>query len=159
MSAAYNRILVDHCHAEREEIAMLDEQAVASEANTLTPEALVDVLDRFADAWNRHDLEALMSFMADEAIFDSSSGSEIFGTRYQGRAAVRAGFARVLSNFPDVHFQQLGHFVAGNRGVSEWIFRGTRADGKLVTVRGCDIFTLAGDRILVKNSFLKNRSD
>jgi ketosteroid isomerase-like protein len=115
------------------------------------------MLDRFADAWNRHDLDALMSFMCDEAVFDASSGTEIFGTRYQGRDAVRAGFARVLSNFPDVHFEQLGHFVAGDRGVSEWIFRGTRGDGKRVEVHGCDVFTLTGGRILVKNSFLKHR--
>ena len=137
---------------------MLAEQPVAADANTLGPEELVGMLDRFAEAWNRHDVDELMSFMADDAIFDSSSGTAIFGTRYEGRDAVRTGFARVLANFPDVHFEQLGHFVAGNRGVSEWIFRGTRTDGTRVEVRGCDIFTLAGDRILVKNSFLKNRS-
>jgi ketosteroid isomerase-like protein len=138
---------------------MLAEQPVAPDAETLTPEALVELLDRFADAWNRHDPDTLMSFMDDEAVFDASSGTEIVGTRYQGRDAVRAGFARVLSNFPDVHFEQLGHFVAGNRGVSEWIFRGTRGDGKRVEVHGCDVFTLAGGRILVKNSFLKNWSE
>ena len=136
---------------------MLAEQPVAADASTLTHEELVDMLDRFADAWNRHDVDALMSFMADDAVFDSSSGTTIFGTRYEGRDAVRAGFERVLSNFPDVNFEQLGHFVAGNRGVSEWIFRGTRVDGTRIEVRGCDIFTLEGDRILVKNSFLKNR--
>jgi ketosteroid isomerase-like protein len=138
---------------------MLAEQPVAPDAKTLTPEALVGILDRFSDAWKGHDLDALMSFMDDEAVFDASSGTEIFGTRYQGRDAVRAGFARVLSNFPDVYFEQLGHFVAGNRGVSEWIFRGTRGDGKRVEVRGCDVFALAGGRILVKNSFPKNRSE
>jgi ketosteroid isomerase-like protein len=137
---------------------MLVDQSVSPDGTHPSPQELIEMLDRFADAWNRHDLDALMSFMADDAIFDSSSGTSMFGTRYEGRDAVRAGFARILANFPDVHFEQLGHFVVGNRGVSEWIFRGTRGDGTRVEVRGCDIFTLAGDRILVKNSFLKNRS-
>jgi len=137
---------------------MLAEQPVAPDANTFSPEELVEMLDRFAEAWNRHDVDALMSFMADDAVFDSSSGTTLFGTRHAGRDAVRAGFERVLSNIPDVHFEQLGHFVVGNRGVSEWILRGTRVDGMRVEVVGCDIFTLAGDRIRVKNSFLKNRS-
>ena len=138
---------------------MLAEQPAAPDANTLSPEELVEMLDRFADAWNRHDVDGLLSFMADDATFDSSSGATMFGTRHEGRDAVRDGFTRVFATFPDVHFEQLGHFVVGNRGVSEWIFRGTRADtGARVEVRGCDLFTLAGDRILVKNSFLKNRS-
>jgi ketosteroid isomerase-like protein len=138
---------------------MLGQQPIAADSKIPAADVLIEVLDAFADAWNRHDLEALMAFMADDPVFDSSSGTEIVGTHHQGRDAVREGFRRVLANFPDVHFEQLGHFVAGNRGVSEWIFRGTRTDGKHVEVRGCDVFTLDGDRILVKNSFLKNRSD
>jgi uncharacterized protein (TIGR02246 family) len=131
-------------------------QEPAAEAGT-GPERLIEMLDRFADAWNAHDLEALVSCMTDDAVFESSTGTEVEGTRWVGRDAVRAGFARVLSTYPDVQFEKRGHFVAGDRGVSEWVFRGTRLDGTRVEVCGCDLFTFREGRILRKNSFLKNR--
>ena len=60
--------------------------------------------------------------------------------------------------FPDATFGDARHFVAGDRGVSEWIFTGTTADGKKVEVNGCDIFTFQNDKIAVKSSFFKNRT-
>jgi hypothetical protein len=35
--------------------------------------------------------------------------------------------------FPDAKFSDPRHFVAGNRGVSEWIFTGTTTGGKTRT--------------------------
>jgi uncharacterized protein (TIGR02246 family) len=131
-------------------------QNTVAEAGT-SPEGLIAMLDRFADAWNAHDLDALVSYMTEDAVFESSTGTEVEGTRWVGRDAVRAGFGKVLSSYPDVQFEKRGHFVAGDRGVSEWVFRGTRLDGTRVEVYGCDLFTFRDGRILRKNSFLKNR--
>ena len=66
----------------------------------VTPEVTTEVLQAFADAWNRHDANALMSFMTDDCVFESSAGADIFGSRYVGRDAVRAGFAEVWRVFP-----------------------------------------------------------
>ena len=49
------------------------------------------------------------------------------------------------------------HFVAGDRAVSEWTFTGTMKDGMKVEVNGCDIFTLQGGKIALKNSYRKQR--
>ncbi len=114
-------------------------------------------LQAFADAWNRHDLDALMAFMAHDCVFEASAGPEVCGTRYVGREAVRAGYAEVWATFPDAQWLAPSHFVAGNRGVSEWTFSGTRADGSRVEVQGCDVFTFAGGKIALKNSYRKNR--
>ena len=54
-----------------------------------------EVLEAFADAWNRHDIDALMSFMTEDCVFEASSGPDACGTRYVGREAVRAGYAEV----------------------------------------------------------------
>ena len=78
--------------------------------------------------------------------------------RHAGRARVREAFARVFASFPDVRFDDARHFVSGDRGLSEWIFRGTSADGKKVEVNGCDVFTFRDGKIAVKSSYLKNRS-
>ena len=123
---------------------------------TLTP-VTTETLQAFAEAWNRHDVDALMSFMTDDCVFEASAGPEVCGQRHVGRAAVRAAYAEVWATFPDAHWGGAHHFVQGDRGVSEWTFTGTRADGSRVEVDGCDLFTFRGDKIQVNDSYRKNR--
>jgi steroid delta-isomerase-like uncharacterized protein len=123
-----------------------------------TAQVTVETLQAFADAWNRHDIDALMAFMTDDCVFEASAGPDAAGTRHVGRQAVRAGFAEVWKTFPDAHWGNARHFVAGDRGVSEWTFTGTRADGTRVEVNGCDLFIFRGGKIALKNSYRKNRA-
>lgn len=120
-------------------------------------EITIEFLRAFADAWNRHDVDDLMSFMTEDCVFESSAGDEVCGTRYEGTDAVRAGYAKAWQIFPDARWADDHHFVNGNRGVSEWVFSGTQADGKRVEVVGCDLFTFRDGKIAVKNSLRKNR--
>ena len=120
-------------------------------------EVTTESLEAFADAWNRHDLDALMSFMTDDCVFEASAGPEACGTRSTGAQAVRAAFAEVWATFPDAHWGNARHFVCGGRGVSEWTFTGTRRDGTWVEVQGCDLFAFRDGKIAVKNSYRKNR--
>lgn len=119
---------------------------------------LLALLDRFAEAWNRHDVDALMSMMAEGCVFEASAGPQVSGERSEGTAAVRRAFAAVFAVFPDAHWGGARHFIAGDRGVSEWTFTGTATDGRRVEVAGCDLFTFRGGRIAVKNSYRKNRT-
>jgi ketosteroid isomerase-like protein len=116
-------------------------------------------LDKFFTAgWNGHDVELLMTFMADDCVFEGASGVDACGTRHVGRERVREAFARVFATFPDARFANARHLVAGERGVSEWLFTGTTADGRKVEVNGCDLFTFREDKIAIKSSYFKNRT-
>lgn len=115
------------------------------------------LLDAFAEAWNRHDVDALMSMMTADCIFEASAGNAVDGERHEGQQAVRAAFAAVFEQYPDAHWGNARHFVAADRGVSEWTFTGTLKDGMRVEVTGCDLFTFRNGRIAIKNSFRKNR--
>ena len=125
--------------------------------SNVIPEPNTGFLQAFADAWNRHDVDALMSFMTEDCVFEASAGPDICGTRYAGSAAVRAAYAQVWNTFPDAHWGDARHFVQADRGVSEWTFTGTRADGQRLEVHGCDLFTFRDGKIAVKNSYRKNR--
>ena len=116
------------------------------------------LLEEFAAAWNRHDVNALMSAMTDDCVFKSTAGPTASGAVYEGRDAVRAAFAGVWQAFPDAQWNGPTHFVASDRAVSEWVFTGTRLDGTRVEAEGCDIFTFRGDKIAVKNSYRKTVS-
>jgi ketosteroid isomerase-like protein len=120
-------------------------------------EVTVQMLETFGDAWNRHDVDTIMSFMAEACAFETTAGPDPCGKRYEGRERVRQAFARVFTMFPDAHFGDARHFVSGDRGLSEWRFTGTR-DGVKVEVDGCDVFTFRDGKIAVKNSFFKQRT-
>ncbi len=114
-----------------------------------------DDLQAFADAWNRHDIDALMSFMTDDCVFESHAGPDMVGTCFRGQDQVRRGFMRAWQLYPNASWNDARHFVSGNRGASEWIFRGTDKSGQTIEVAGCDLFRFRGDKIAVKNSFRK----
>ena len=89
-------------------------------------EITLEFLEAFADAWNRHDVDGLLSFMTEDRVFEASAEDEVCGTRYEGFEEVRAGFAKAWESLPDARWSNASHFICGERGVSEWVFSGTR---------------------------------
>ncbi|HEY8510822.1 MAG TPA: nuclear transport factor 2 family protein [Cyclobacteriaceae bacterium] len=115
-------------------------------------------LQSFADAFNAHDLDAIMSHMTDDCVFEASAGPDVDGEKFTGQMQVRKAFEDVFITYPDAQWNNPRHFASGDRGFSEWTFTGTRKDGKRVEVTGCDLFTFKNGKIAVKNSYRKNRS-
>jgi steroid delta-isomerase-like uncharacterized protein len=112
-------------------------------------------LQAIADAFNRHDLDAIMAFFADDAVFEAPRGPDPFGRRFEGKAAVREGLAARFAGIPDVHYGDDDHFVAGDRGASEWTLTGTITDGTRLEVRGCDLWTFRDGLVTRKDSYWK----
>jgi steroid delta-isomerase-like uncharacterized protein len=117
--------------------------------------ARLAVLEQMADAFNRHDLDAVMALFVDDCVFESPRGAEPWGTRFVGREEVREGLAGRFRGIPDVHYGDARHFVAADRGASEWTLTGTTTAGERLEVRGCDLWTFDGDRIARKDSYWK----
>lgn len=117
----------------------------------------LDLLDAFSAAWNRHDVDALMSMMADDCVFYTVAGPGVMGTTFEGRDEVRKGFEAAWTTIPDAAWKDATHFVVGNRGVTETTFSGTNADGTRIEARMVDVFTFRDGKIAVKNAFRKNR--
>lgn len=123
---------------------------------TSTP-VTTETLAAFGYAWNKHDIDALMSFMTDDCIFHAAAGSELFGRSFIGRDAVREGFVLAWTTFPDAAWLDADYFVSGDRGVMESTFSGTKADGTRIEARMVDIFQFRDGKIVVKNAFRKDR--
>jgi ketosteroid isomerase-like protein len=116
-----------------------------------------DFLQSFADAFNAHDLDRIMSHMTDDCVFQASAGPDMDGEKFSGQSEVRKAFEIVFKTFPDAHWGNARHFISGNRGFSEWVFTGTKPGGTKVEVTGCDLFTFRDGKIAIKNSYRKNR--
>lgn len=123
----------------------------------MTTQPTVTLLRGFLEAFNRHDLDAIMDCFADDCVFYMPRGAGVRGDEYVGKAAVRAGLATRFSGIPDVHYGDDRHWVCGNLGVSEWTLTGTATSGKHIEVRGVDLLEFAGGKITRKDSFWKIR--
>lgn len=115
----------------------------------------LDLLQSLLDAFNRHDLDAIMGFFADECVLYMPRGSAPRGDRFVGKAAVRAGLSRRFEGLPDVHYGDDRHWVCGDLGVSEWTLTGTTRTGARIEVRGVDLLEFTDGRIMRKDSFWK----
>jgi ketosteroid isomerase-like protein len=124
----------------------------------MSDERNLETLRRVLDAFNAHDLDAIMSHFADDCVFESPRGPDRWGRRFVGKEEVLRGLAARFEGIPDVHYGDDEDWVCGNRGVSEWTLTGTTVDGEHIDVRGCDLWTFAEDgSILRKDSFWKIR--
>ena len=112
-------------------------------------------LGRLFDAFNAHDIDAIMAFFADDAIFDAVAGPEVHGTRIEGRDAIARAFSGVWAAMPDARWDHRDHLVQGDRAVSEWTFSGTAADGARLEAEGADLFRLQDGRIVHKQALRK----
>ena len=117
----------------------------------------VQLLDELFRAFNAHNADKVVSLMTEDCVFEAAAGPEVHGARHVGRAAVKAAFENAWKGLPDVRWDVTAHFVAGDRAVSEWIFRATRPDGARIEVEGCDLFSLRDGRIAAKRAFRKDR--
>jgi ketosteroid isomerase-like protein len=117
--------------------------------------ASVETLKAITEAFNAHDLDAIMEFFADDCSLDMPRGPEPWGRRLAGKAAVREGLATRFEGLPDVHYSDGRHWVSGDLGVSEWLLTGTTPAGQKVRVRGCDHWEFRGDKIVRKDSYWK----
>src|SRR5687768_2597197 len=107
-------------------------------------------LEGLLDAFNAHDLDAIMAFFTEDCVFDTPQGQ-----RLVGKEEVRQGFQARFDGIPDIHYGDDRHFACGDRAVSEWTIRGTRASGGPIEVRGCDLFELTDGKISRKDAFWK----
>ena len=108
-------------------------------------------LQQFMEAFNRHDADAIAAYCTDDVTFVTIREKKSIS----GKREVRDYFARMFEDIPDVHFGEDSHWVAGDRGCSEWTFTGTSASGERMEVGGCDLFTFRDGKICRKDSYMK----
>lgn len=123
----------------------------------MSPESTVTVetLRAITEAFNRHDLDGIMEFFADDCSMDLPRGPFPWGARSTGKPEVRAAIASRFAGIPDVQYRDDRHWLSGNLGVSEWTLTGTTTAGIPVVVRGCDHWEFRDDKIIRKDSYWK----
>ena len=132
-----------------------NDKILQTQSNSQQMSVTAETLKQVLEAFNRHDLDAIMEYFSDDCSFDFPRGSEAYGQRFIGKAQVREALAGRFKGIPDVHYGDDRHWVAGNMGVSEWTLTGTSTSGVKLNVRGCDLWEFRNGKIIRKNSYWK----
>jgi len=113
------------------------------------------ILKQILEAFNQHNLAAIMDFFAEDCILEMPRGPHPWGTRFVGKEEVRTGLASRFAGIPNVHYSDDTHWMCGDRGVSEWLLTGITASGVQLNVRGCDHWQFRDGKVVRKDSYWK----
>ncbi len=114
----------------------------------------LNVIERFNDAFNRHDVDAVMALMTDDVIFENTSPFPD-GERYTGQDAVRAFWQGLFDSTPDAHFAAEDIFAVDDRCTVRWRYTFTSSDGSPGHVRGVDVFKVREGKVAEKLAYVK----
>ena len=114
--------------------------------------------DVLFQAFNRHDIDEVMTYFHDEIVFDTVGGPDAHGSRIEGKPAVREQFENTWGTMPDVQWINDSHFLfTDERVVSETTFTATNPDGRRQHADSVDLFTIKDGLIVRKQAFRKQR--
>ncbi len=109
-------------------------------------EALEATIDRYNEAWNAHDLDAIMEMHALDMVFDNHTAGE----SAQG-AEVREHIGSIFETWPDIRFETRRLYVRDGLVAQEWTASATHSNtmrrgdlvaeptGKRIEWRGVDV--------------------
>ncbi|MCA9873519.1 MAG: nuclear transport factor 2 family protein [Anaerolineales bacterium] len=112
------------------------------------------LINQFNTAFNQHDIEAVMSLMTEDCIFENTHPRPD-GARHNGRWAVRQAFEAFFQSSPQAEFKVEEMFATGNRCIVRWVYYWAREKDQHAHVRGVDIFRVQNGQVAEKLSYVK----
>ena len=121
---------------------------------------LETLIDRYNEAWNAHDVDAIMAMHAPDMVFENHTAGE----RAEGEA-VREHVAAIFEGWPDISFETRRLYVRDDLIVQEWTATATHsrtmrrgdlvaeASGKAVRWEGVDIIPVRDGLITRKDVY------
>jgi ketosteroid isomerase-like protein len=101
----------------------------------------------WAEAWNAHDVDAVLAHFADDVVFTSPVAARVVPESagiLRGKPALRAYWSAALARVPDLHFEVLGVYA----GVDHVVINYRNHLGGLV----CEVLRLGPDGQVVEGT-------
>jgi taurine dehydrogenase small subunit len=116
----------------------------------------MELLDAIQDAFNRQDVDGILSYFADDCEWLMARGPIApVGRRCVGKAEIAEVLSVRFKVITDMRWEDMTHWIDGDRATSEWVVRGSFPDGSKMNLLGCDLWTFAGDKITKKDTYWK----
>jgi steroid delta-isomerase-like uncharacterized protein len=122
---------------------------------------LQEFIDRYNDAWNAHDVDAIVAMHTDDSVFENHVTGDVTVRREQIGSAIRGNF----SVFPDLTFEGRRQYIREDLVVQEWTARGTHEGtmtrgglevdptGKKVEYKGMDVIPIRDGLVARKDVY------
>jgi ketosteroid isomerase-like protein len=117
-------------------------------------QATGEAIERFDEAFSRHDVSAVMAHMTEDCVFENTFPAPD-GERYEGQEAVRRFWDEFFQSSPDAVFTAEETLTFGDRAVVRWVYHWINADGSPGHVRGVDVLRVADGKIAEKLAYVK----
>jgi steroid delta-isomerase-like uncharacterized protein len=123
-------------------------------------EALEEAIARYNDAWNAHDLDAIMAMHAPDMVFENHTAGE----SAQG-AEVREHIGRIFESWPDIRFEGRRTYAREGLVVQEWTATATHANtmrrgdlvaeptGETISWKGLDVIPFSDGLVKRKDVY------
>ena len=116
------------------------------------------LLDAIQDAFNRHDVDGILSYFADDGEWLMARGPDPWeAKRLRGKQAIGDVLRARYEVVPDMRWVDMSHFIdpGGTRACSEWTVKGTPKEGPPLDFLGCDIWTFRDGLVTRKDTYWK----
>ncbi|MFT5449964.1 MAG: taurine dehydrogenase small subunit [Gammaproteobacteria bacterium] len=125
----------------------------------ITRAVTIELLDEIQDGFNRHDVDAILSFFATDCEWLMARGPDPWeAKRLHGKQAIGDVLRSRYSQIPDMRWEDMTHFISpdGAKACSEWTVRGTPNDGSpVLEYLGCDVWTFVNGEVVKKDTYWK----
>jgi len=116
----------------------------------------VALIDRIQDAFNRHDVDGILSHFAEDVVWLMARGPEAkVGRKLVGKQAIGELLSARYKQIPDMRWVDMRHWIMGDKAISEWTVQGTLPDGRKLDLLGCDLWEFRGELVTKKDTYWK----
>ena len=113
------------------------------------------LVDAVGDAFNNNDIDAVMNFFAEDAVFDHAIGPSPYGKRFIGISEIRNVFSGLFNKVDSIYWETLDCRIAGNKAFCEYRRTARYKDGSEEEFLSVDILTFRGGLIVHKDTYYK----
>ncbi|MGO9449711.1 MAG: nuclear transport factor 2 family protein [Candidatus Binataceae bacterium] len=118
----------------------------------MTPEE--QLIQRYFDAFNRHDIEGVMACFDEHPVI-----VDVAERRIEGRNEVRRHYETGFTEMPDCRCDLRTLTGNSGHGLAESFFHGTRqANGKVIEATGAEVIEIAGGKIKEIHDYHRTRT-
>ena len=130
------------------------------------PHPLEKVIAAYGEAWNSHDVAAILALHAEDSVFENHTS----GGKAVGKDAIREILQGVFATFPDIRFEARRTYVRDGLVIQEWTAMGTLAvpytrgsvtvhpTGKKISWNGVDVMPFTGTLVARKDVYVDSMS-
>jgi taurine dehydrogenase small subunit len=121
-------------------------------------EVTIELIDAIQDAFNRHDVDGILSHFADDCEWLMARGPDPWeARRLHGKQAIGDVLRARYAVIPDMRWVDISHFISpdGTKACSEWTVKGTPVEGPPIDWLGCDVWTFRAGWVIRKDTYWK----